>query len=96
MVSGQYRRSCRATVASVGNTTLGIENGNHHVRDVILQEDASRIRKNPFNLSVLRSIALNILRINKVDNIKGEFYENSDEFFYRFNKRNFGNNRFTT
>lgn len=55
----------------------GIENKNHYVRDVALQEDASRIRKNPFNLSVLRSLTLNILRVNKVDNIKGELYENS-------------------
>lgn len=55
----------------------GIENKNHYVRDVTLQEDASRVRKNPYNLSVLRSIALNILRKNNVNNIKGELYENS-------------------
>lgn len=55
----------------------GIENKNHYVRDVSLQEDASRIRKNPYNLSVLRSTAMNILRKNKVLNIKGELYENS-------------------
>lgn len=55
----------------------GIENKNHYVRDVALQEDASRIRKSPYNLSVLRSFALNILRKNKVLNIKGELYENS-------------------
>ncbi len=55
----------------------GIENKNHYVRDVSLHEDASRIRKNPYNLSVLRSIAMNILRKNKVLNIKGELYENS-------------------
>lgn len=55
----------------------GIENKNHYVRDVSLQEDASRIRKNPYNMSVLRSIAMNILRKNNVINIKGELYENS-------------------
>lgn len=55
----------------------GIENKNHYVRDVSLQEDASRIRTNPYNLSVLRSTAMNILRKNKVLNIKGELYENS-------------------
>jgi len=55
----------------------GIENKNHYVRDVSLQEDASRIRKSPYNLSVLRSTAMNILRKNKVINIKGEIYENS-------------------
>ena len=45
-----------------------IENKNHHVRDVTLKEDASRIRVNPENYSVLRSFALNILRKNKIDN----------------------------
>lgn len=55
----------------------GIENKNHYVRDVTLQEDASRIRVNPYNLSVLRSLALNILRKNGVSNIKGELYDNS-------------------
>lgn len=55
----------------------GFENKNHYVREVSLHEDASRIRKNPYNLSVLRSIVMNILRKNKVLNIKGELYENS-------------------
>lgn len=55
----------------------GIENKNHYIRDVTLQEDASRIRKNPYNLSVLRSTAMNILRKNKILNIKGELYENA-------------------
>lgn len=55
----------------------GIENKNHYVRDVTLLEDASRIRKNPYNFSVLRSTAMNILRINKVHNIKGELYKNA-------------------
>ena len=55
----------------------GIENRNHYVRDVSLQEDASRIRKNPLNMATLRSTALNILRKNKVTNIKGQLYENS-------------------
>lgn len=54
-----------------------IENKNHHVRDVTLLEDQSRIRKNPFNVSVLRSFALNVLRKNKVQNIKAELFENS-------------------
>ena len=42
----------------------GIENSNHYVRDVTFQEDKSRIRKNPFNMAILRSFALNILRHN--------------------------------
>lgn len=55
----------------------GIENRNHYVRDVSLQEDDSRIRKNAYNISVLRSLAINIFRKNFISNIKGELYENS-------------------
>ncbi len=54
-----------------------IENKDHHVRDVTLREDESRIRGNPENMSVLRSFALNVLRKNNVKNIKGELYGNS-------------------
>lgn len=63
----------------------GIENRNHYVRDVALQEDACRVRKNPYNLSVLRSIALNILRANKVNNIKGQIFQNSIKWTQVFN-----------
>ena len=55
----------------------GIENRNHYVRDVSLQEDNSRIRKNAYNMSVLRSLAINIFRKNSINNIKGELFENS-------------------
>ena len=54
-----------------------IENKNHHVRDVTLREDYSRIRVNPENISTLRSFALNILRRNKITNINKELYGNS-------------------
>lgn len=54
-----------------------IENSDHHVRDVTLREDYSRIRVKPENISVLRSFALNILRRNKIDNINDELYQNS-------------------
>ena len=54
-----------------------IENSDHHVRDVTLREDYSRIRVKPENMSVLRSFALNILRRNKIDNINDELYQNS-------------------
>ena len=47
----------------------GIENRNHYVRDVALEEDNSRIRINPFSMAVLRSFALNIFRANNVENI---------------------------
>jgi predicted transposase YbfD/YdcC len=54
----------------------GIENRNHHVRDVTMGEDKSRIRTNPHIFAKLRSFALNILRKNKVDNVSLELFEN--------------------
>lgn len=57
-----------------------IENKNHHVRDVAMREDNSRIRVNPENMSILRSYALNILRKNKINNINRELYENSLDY----------------
>lgn len=46
-----------------------IENLNHNVKDVTFNEDKSRIRKNPMVFAILRSFALNILRINNFKNI---------------------------
>jgi predicted transposase YbfD/YdcC len=55
----------------------GIENSNHHVRDVTLEEDKSRIRKNPGAMAILRSFALNILRTkDKNTNIKRKIENN--------------------
>ena len=54
----------------------GIENSDHHVRDVSMNEDHSRIRKNPHIFSKLRSFALNIMRANKVGNIAQELFKN--------------------
>jgi hypothetical protein len=47
----------------------GIENCSHHVRDVTMAEDRSRIRVNPGVFARLRSCALNILRANGVQNV---------------------------
>lgn len=47
-----------------------IENRLHHVRDVCLGEDASRIRCNPCIFALLRSFALNLLRFNGIQNIR--------------------------
>jgi len=58
-----------------------IENRNHHVRDVSLKEDHSRIRVNPQNMAVIRSFALNVLRRNKVENIYEALYENSLDYY---------------
>lgn len=54
-----------------------IENSNHYVRDVSLNEDASRIRKNPDMFCTLRSFALNLLRANGSSNINLTRYQNA-------------------
>lgn len=54
-----------------------IENSNHYVRDVSLNEDKSRIRVNPDRFIRLKNLALNIMRKNKVKNIGNELYRNS-------------------
>lgn len=54
----------------------GIENRNHYVRDVAMNEDKSRIRVNADRFVRLRSFALNILRVNKVENVSQELYKN--------------------
>ena len=53
-----------------------VENCNHHVRDVTLGEDASRIRINPHIMAKLRSFALNIFRKNQINNISVATYDN--------------------
>lgn len=57
-----------------------IENKNHCVKDASMYEDGSRIRINPDRIAKLRSISLNVLRINKVENIRNERYKNSLNF----------------
>ncbi|AXK40532.1 ISAs1 family transposase [Crenobacter cavernae] len=47
-----------------------IENALHHVRDVALGEDASRVRKQPGVFAQLRTWALNLLRVAGYENIK--------------------------
>lgn len=46
-----------------------IENKNHCVKDVTMNEDKSRIRKSLLIFAILRSIDLNILRMNNFENI---------------------------
>ena len=46
-----------------------IENALHHVRDVAMAEDASRIRRQPEVFAQLRTWALNLLRQTGHDNI---------------------------
>ena len=55
----------------------GIENRDHHVRDRVLREDDSRIRRKPGTFARLRSFALNILRANDVTNVSEAVYGNA-------------------
>ena len=55
----------------------GIENRDHYVRDVVLGEDASRIRHRPGIMARIRSFALNILRANGVENVRQALYINT-------------------
>jgi predicted transposase YbfD/YdcC len=55
----------------------GIENRAHHVRDRVLREDDSRIRRKPGIFARLRSFALNILRANGVTNVSEAVYVNA-------------------
>jgi predicted transposase YbfD/YdcC len=58
----------------------GVENQVHYVLDVSMHEDASRVRKSPTTLSILRSFALNILRFNKVNNVADALWRNAMNF----------------
>ncbi len=61
------------------------ENKNHHVRDVSMGEDNSRIRRNPHIFAKLRSFALNIFRKNKVENVGAELFRNCMDIDHLFN-----------
>ena len=54
-----------------------VENRNHYVRDVAMEEDASRIRVNPGIFARARSFALNILRENGENNIADALWCNA-------------------
>ena len=69
-----------STMAKIIRGHWSIENSNNYVRDVVLKEDYSSIRINPGIISRLRSFALNILRANKVANIKSTIFKNSMDF----------------
>src|SRR3954447_12986773 len=55
----------------------GVENRVHYVLDVSMHEDASRVRKSPTILSILRSFALNILRFNNVSDVADALWRNA-------------------
>jgi hypothetical protein len=66
-----------ATFGDVVRAHWGIENRNHHVRDRVLREDDSRIRRKPGVFARLRSFALNILRASGVSNVSEAVYTNA-------------------
>jgi predicted transposase YbfD/YdcC len=72
----QIRRDAKSLAHAI-RAHWGLENRDHHVRDVTLGEDASRIRNRPGVMARLRSIALNILRANGVRNVSQALYANA-------------------
>ncbi len=57
-----------------------VENQSHHVRDVMMLQDACRIRKQPDILARLRSIALNCMRAGNEPCISRAIYRNTLNF----------------
>ena len=75
-----YVSQVRLDAASFGRAVRahwGIENRDHHVRDRVLREDDSRIRRRPGIFARLRSFALNVLRANGVTNVSEAVYVNA-------------------
>lgn len=75
-----YLVTREASADTLAHTIRGhwaIENRLHHVLDVSLGEDASRIRKNPGLFALLRHFALNLLRHNGETNIAAALYDNA-------------------
>ncbi|MBN2264717.1 MAG: ISAs1 family transposase [Candidatus Aminicenantes bacterium] len=71
------RMASAETLAQAIQGHWGIENSLHHVLDVSLGEDASRIRKSPGIFAQLRHFALNLLRHNGQTNIRKALYDNA-------------------
>src|SRR5919112_1782324 len=74
------RRRDAKSLAHAIRAHWGIENRAHYVRDATLGEDASRIRNRPDVMARIRSVALNILRANGVQNIRQALYANALNF----------------
>jgi len=75
-----YVSQARLDAAGFGRAVRshwGIENRDHHVRDRVLREDDSRIRRKPGVFARLRSFALNILRANGITNVSEAVYTNA-------------------
>ena len=75
----QIRRDAKSLAHAI-RAHWGIENRAHYVRDATLGEDGSRIRNRPGVMARFRSVALNILRVNGVQNIRQGLYANALNF----------------
>ena len=66
------RNLAPAEVAEAVRSHWGIENQLHWVLDVTMKEDASTVRKDnaPENISLLKKIVLNLLRMDTTDTVK--------------------------
>jgi predicted transposase YbfD/YdcC len=64
------------TLAKIIQGHWGIENRVNYVKDMTFNEDKSRIRVKPGIFARLRSIVLNIFRINNVENISQSRFVN--------------------
>ena len=51
----------------------------HYSRDATLGEDRSRIQANPGVMTRIRSLALNILRANGIQNVSQALYANNPQ-----------------
>jgi predicted transposase YbfD/YdcC len=65
------------TAARAIRAHWGVENRDHYVRDVTMGEDNSRIRHQPGIMARIRSLALNILRANGIENVRQATYLNA-------------------
>lgn len=63
-------------LADIIQNHWGIENKVNYVKDVEFKEDLSRIRVKPGIFSRLRSISLNLMRLNGAENISQERFLN--------------------
>lgn len=74
-----YISTIRLTAREFAKAIRGhwaIENKNHCVKDISMNEDKSRIRIKPDLFARLRSFALNVMRTNQAENINQELYKN--------------------
>lgn len=77
---GSNRELCAKDFAKLIREHWWCENKNHYPKDTAFQEDSTTKRVGAFNFSILISLALNILRLNKSDTIRGDLFLNAMNF----------------